>query len=125
MRRAARRPARQIERAVPRLEFELGGEQLAARLIEERRDLARSRAPPPRPPRILELSAVTPSGKMHVGENGPDPLAVARERGAHRDAGEASDERCGLPVQGSEILVALVGDRSGDRKSTRLNSSHV
>src|SRR5258706_13458781 len=107
------RSARQIERAVARLEFELGGEQLAAPVVEERRHLARRLAPPPRSARILELSAVASSRKMHVGEDGAGLLAMARLRRAHRGTREAGDQSGGFAVQGPKVPVAAVGDRRG------------
>src|SRR3989454_1910350 len=118
------RTARQIERAVERLEFELGCEQLAAPFVEERRHFTRRLAPPLRPPWILELSVVASSGKMHVGKDGTDLLAVARLWRAHRGAGEAGDETGGLAVQGSEIPVAAVGDRRGARYAVTRKMRH-
>src|SRR5712664_588075 len=108
--------SRQIERAVARLESELGGEQLTAPVVEERRHLARRLAPPLRPARILELSAVASSRKMHVGEDGTDLLAVARLRRTHRGPREAGDQSGGVAVQASEVPVAAVGDRGGGGK---------
>ena len=116
--------ARQIERPVARLEFELGGEQPAVPFVEERRHFARRLAPPLRPAWILELPAVASSGKMHVGEGCADLLAVARLRRAHRGAGKASDETGRLGVQSSEVLVAAVGDRRGARYAVTRKVRH-
>src|SRR5207247_2385843 len=114
----------QIERAVARLKFELGCEQPAVLFVEERCHLARRLAPPLRPAWILELPAVTSSGKMHVGKGGTDLLAVDGLRRAHRGAGEASDETGGLGVQGPEVLVAAVGDRRGARYAVTRKVRH-
>src|SRR5258708_30290038 len=92
-----------------RLESELGGEQLVAPVVEERRHLARRLAPPPRPARILELSAVASSRKMHVGEDGTDLLAVARQRRAHRGAPEAGDQSGGGSALGAAGPRAAAG----------------
>src|SRR2546426_302189 len=121
---AQRCGARQVELAMTRLEFEFGGKQLAAPLVEKRRHLARRLAPPFRPPWILELSVVASSGKMHVGKDGTDLLAVARMWRAHGGAGKAGDETCGLAVQDSEVPVAAVGDRRGARYAVTRKVRH-
>src|SRR5438132_13191136 len=61
---------------------------------------------------------------MHVGKDGTDLPAVARLWRAHRRAGEAGDETGGLGVQGSEVLVAAVGDRRGARYAVTRKVRH-
>ena len=72
------RAARQIQAAVPRLEFELGGEQ--RRGAASSRNGATSRAAARHhfgPARILELAGVALPGEVHVAEHGAHLLAVA------------------------------------------------
>jgi len=115
---------RQIERAG-------GAPGIRARMQAARGTLRRGTAPPRAPPRattsapvVLELSVVTSSGKMHVGKDGTDLLAVARLWRAHRAPGRPGDETGGLAVQGSEVPVAAVGDRRGARYAVTRKVRH-
>src|SRR5256885_12020099 len=72
-------------------------------------------------------AAITLLAQEPPQEPGKEPTAQAPEQPRHR----ADGERHGLPLEifavtpGTKFLVSLQDELSTDRKSTRLNSSHL
>src|SRR5919201_2039442 len=105
------RAARQVGKALLRMKLELRIEEFELGRLQELAHFAGGKAPPLRPARIFEISGIRASREMHARKQHPKLRAFGLARARDGDAREPRDERRGLTVKVSEIMVREIGDR--------------
>src|SRR5207248_1630095 len=99
------RSARQIGKAMLRLERELLLEQRALLPIQKGLELGHSDAPPLRPARICQISRIRAPGEMQAREQRAELAAFGFAGLLERMAGQARYQGGGLAVQLLQIVV--------------------